>query len=555
MSEAAANETAAPAKTGVAALDAVFTAVQRSDTPGLVVGVAHHGQTVYRKGFGLASIEHGVANTPWTRMRIGSTSKHFTCLAALLLVEDGKLDIDVGVRKYLPELPAMSPEPTLRQFMEHTSGLRDYLDVGFLESGMTIKPKGVALKTQARQGAVNFAPGEKQIYNNGGYHMLSLVIERVSGMPFEQFLKERIFTPLAMIDTASVPSDFEIHRGTATLHVPQPDGSWRRGIFPTEEVRGEGAIVSTVDDMLRWLAHLRGPHTVGSEKSWAQMVKPAVLSNGLVTGYALGLMIDQFRGLDVVHHGGTVIGGHCQMLTVPAHELDVIIISNGAMVNVAELANQVVAAMLGEEALPKAADTQASTEHYQPLIGANYHSPSTGMVLGFADAGGKVGFKLLNSPPIPAREADGTLWLDFNKIAVGPVSAVTPRLAADASAPQTLQVTESGHPRTLERLPAEAPALAEAGKPLVGRYRAPDLGGTAELAFEGDDLVVRLATEYGPNLLTVKPLSADVFAWNFTGQLAQLGGVFIVERSKGQVTGLKFSSLRTRHVHFERVAG
>src|SRR5579862_9727210 len=308
MSEVAANETTAAAKTGVAALDDLFQPLLRSDLPGIVVGVAVKGEPVYRKGFGLASIEHGVANTPWTRMRIGSTSKHFACLAALLLVEEGKLDIDVDVRTYLPELPKVEPAPTLRQFMTHTSGLRDYLDVGFLASGMTIKPKGVGLATQVRQGGVNYVAGEKMIYNNGGYHLLSLVIERVSGMPFEQFLKERIFDPLKMVDTRSVPSDFEIHRGTATLHVPQPDGSFRRGIFPTEEVRGEGAIVSTIDDMLAWLAHLRGPHTVGSEASWAQMTTPARLSNGLTCKYALGLMVDQYRGVDVVHHGGTVIG-------------------------------------------------------------------------------------------------------------------------------------------------------------------------------------------------------------------------------------------------------
>jgi CubicO group peptidase (beta-lactamase class C family) len=555
MSEAAAKETQPAAKTGVAALDDLFKPVDRTDAPGLVVGVARAGKLVYRKGFGLASIEHGVANTPWTRMRIGSTSKHFTCLAALLLVEDGKLDIDVGVRTYLPELPETKPEPTLRQFMQHTSGLRDYLDVGFLASGMTIKPKGVALATQALQSDVNFAPGEKMIYNNGGYHMLSLVIERVSGMPFEQFLKERIFDPLGMVDTRSVPSDFEIHRGTATLHVPQADGSWRRGVFPTEEVRGEGAIVSTIDDMLGWLKHLRGPHTVGSESSWKQMLAPARLSNGFETHYALGLQVEKYRGVDIIHHGGTVIGGTCQMLTVPAHELDIVIISNGAMVMVSDLATKVIDAMLGEEALPQPAETTAATEHFKPLVGANYYSPSTGLVMGFGDAGGKLGFVIHNSPPIPVREDSGELCLDFSKIAVGPHTVAVGRLAADAAAPQTLQLTEAGTVRVLERMPEAVPAIAEAGKSLVGRYRVPDLDARAEarIAFEGDALVVRIASEYGPNLLTVKVLSADVFSWNFTGQLDKLGGTFHVERKNGKVDGLRFNTLRTRHVRFERL--
>jgi hypothetical protein len=437
--------------------------------------------------------------------------------------------------------------------MQHTSGLRDYLDVGFLANGMTIKPKGVALATQASQSEVNFAPGEKMIYNNGGYHMLSIVIERVSGMPFEEFLKQRIFDPLGMVDTRSVPSDFEIHRGTATLHVPQPDGSWRRGIFPTEEVRGEGAIVSTIDDMLRWLSHLRGPHEVGSESSWAQMLTPARLANAFETSYALGLQVEKYRGVDTIHHGGTVIGGTCQMLTVPAHELDIVIISNGALVNVAELATKVIEAMLGEEALKAPADVMAATEHYKPLVGAHYFSPSTGLVMGFGDAGGKLGFVLHNSPPIPVREDEGKLCLDFSKIAVGPHVAFVGRLAEDAPAPQTLQISEAGTQRVLERLPETAPSMAEAGRALVGRYDAPDLGAQARIAFEGDALVVRISSEYGPNLLTVKALSNDVFAWNFTGQLDKLGGIFLVERSNGKVTGLRFNSLRTRHVRFARL--
>ena len=118
MSESAAPDTAA--KTGVAALDDLFQSVNRSDAPGLVVGVAHHGKTAYRRAFGLASVELSVANTPRTRMRIGPTSKHFTCLAALLLAKEGLIDIDASVRRYIPELPPRKAEPTLRQLMSNT---------------------------------------------------------------------------------------------------------------------------------------------------------------------------------------------------------------------------------------------------------------------------------------------------------------------------------------------------------------------------------------------------------------------------------------------------
>jgi len=531
------------------ALDALFQPVNRSDTPGVVVGVARHGKPFYRRAFGLASIEHGVANTLATRMRIGSTSKHFACLAALLLVEEGKLDIDTGVRRYLPELPADLPEPTLRQFMTHTSGMRDSLDVGFLAAGLTIKPKGESLAVQERQRGINFAPGEKMMYNNGGYHLLSLAIERVSGMTFEQFLKERIFEPLGMLDTLSVPSDFEIHRGVATMHVAQPDGSYRRGIFPSEEVKGEGAIISTVDDMLRWLLHLRGPRTVGSENGWQQMLAPARLNNGMFSTYSLGLLLEKYRGIDVIHHGGTVIGGTCQMLTVPEHALDIVILSNGAPVSVPELANKVVDAVLGEEAFPLPAERIAASADYQPLIGARYASPSADTVFAFGETDGKLGFIIHNSPAIPAREENGALCLDFGRTVTGPY-----RVAIGAgAAPQTLQFEEAGAMQVLERLPDPAPALAEAGAPLVGRYRAPELHADARIAFDGEALLLHIASEFGPNVLTLSAYSHDVFGWAYTGQLAPLGGTLHVERNAGRVSGLRLNSLRTRHLHLERI--
>lgn len=537
------------------ALDALFEPFRRSDAPGMVVGVARRGRLLYRRGFGMASIEHGVANGPRTRMRIGSTSKHFTCLAALLLAEEGKLDLDAGVRTYIPELPPFADgaaEPTLRQLMTHTGGLRDSLDVGFIASGMTIKPRGESMAVQVRQRDVNFAPGEKTLYNNGGYHMLSHAIARVSGMPFERFLAERIFAPLGMVDTESVPTDFAILPGMATLHVPQPGGGWRRGVFPSEEVLGEGAIVSTVDDMLRWLAHLRAPATVGSAASWAQMTAPARLNNGLLTVYALGLMVERYRGVDVIHHGGTVIGGHCQMLTVPAHELDVILISNGAKASLFDLANDVVEAVLGQDAFPLPAHAPAMVADYAPLVGSVYASPSGDTVVSFGDAGGKLGLVVHNSPPIPLRTEAGALLLDFNRSATGPYRVRVDLLAADAPAPAALIFEDAGTVHTLERLPP-APPLAQAGGALAGRYRAPDLAADAVIGVEGEALRLRIAGEHGPSTMALTPLSSGLFGWTFVGDLAPLGGTLAVERDGETVTGLRLNTLRTRHMHLQRI--
>ena len=146
----------------IAALDTLFQRWNRSDAPGAIVGVAHRGVPIYRRGFGLASIEHGTANTPRTRMRIGSTSKHFASLAALLLAEDGKLDVDAPLRTYLPELSGIAGTPTLRQLMQHSGGLRDTYDLpGVLLVGryLSLMPAGTCLELSRRFTSENFAPG------------------------------------------------------------------------------------------------------------------------------------------------------------------------------------------------------------------------------------------------------------------------------------------------------------------------------------------------------------------------------------------------------------
>lgn len=552
---------AAPAKTGVAALDDLFASVNRSDAPGLAVGVALEGKTVYRRGFGLASIEHAVANTPATRMRIGSVTKHFTCLAILLLAEDGKLDADAPVNRYLPELPELLGFPTLRQLMNHTSGYRCYVDIETTGGGMSIQPKGKAFAAQVQQTGANFAPGEAQLYCNGSFHLLSVVVDRVSGMPFEQFLQERVFTPLGMKDTVCALSDLDILPGMATLHVARPGtaGSiaWRRGIFMTEECRGEGGIVSTVDDMLLWLAHLRAPNkVVGNADTWRQMTTTATLNNGQSTVYALGLFCHPYRGVQTVYHHGAVFGGFCQMLTVPEHGLDVIILTNGGMLNHIETSRRIIDAMLGEHLKGDAAPKLASSARFKHLVGTQYVNDA-GMVLGFGEAGGLLAGSMLFSQPAPIFRDEGQqLRVAFEDVAMGPFIYPVAELAAgpDGQAPASFRFTEGGLVTRFKRLPAKPPATAKAGHALLGRFRSQDLDATATIAFEGDVLTMRLQGGYGFRHIVLDAFSSTVFRMTVRDEMLPATSALIVERKGADVVGFRFSTTRARGLHFDRVA-
>ena len=531
-----------------AALDALFQPFARSDAPGLVVGIAHRGQLLYRRAFGLASVEHGVANSVHTRMRIGSVSKHFTALAVLLLAEEGRLDLEGGISRWLPELRAPGPEPTLRQLLTHTGGLRDSLDLSLIASGLVLRPAGDALAAMVRQREANFPPGQRMVYSNGGYHLLSLALERAEGRPFEAVMRERVFEPLGLHDTRCVPSDFELVPGLATLHLPAAAGGWRRGMFPSDEVKGEGGMVSTVDDMLRWLAHLREPHLLGRPASWALMMQPTTLANGRSVPYGFGLQLEPLRGLPAWQHGGTVIGGSCHLLTLPSQALDLIVMANGAPGSLAELSARAAEAVLGEQAFPEPPERRPRTADQAGLVGTRYASRDGGMVLAFADADGSLAVRLHQSPPLPLAEDAGAWVLPFSRSVTGPY-----HLAPPAGVPEAIELDDAGAVLQLQRLPAEAPPLAQAGAALCGRYRSDDLDADARIAFDGEALVLHIASGFGPHRLELSAWSDDLFTWTHTGALAGLGGTLTVAQDAGCVTGLRLNTLRTRGLTFQRV--
>jgi D-aminopeptidase len=531
-------------------LDALFECFNKGDEPGLVVAVAHRGEILYRRGFGLASLEHGVINTPATRLRIGSTSKHFTCLAALLLAEDGKLDVDAGIRTYVPELPLLAGDPTLRQLMTHTGGYRCYLDLTLLAQGVATLPRGGALAAEVRQQDVNFPPGERMIYCNGGYHLLSLAIERVSGIPFETFLKERIFNVLGMVDTESVADDMRIRPRMATQHVPDGKGGFMRGLFPTWEVLGEGGIVSTVDDMLRWLAHLRGSKRLGSEASWRQMLTKPRYSSGAEGVYALGLMRTPYRNVELLHHAGGVFGGACQMLTVVQHALDVIILTNGAAANPIELATQVVDIVLSESVLGPEAAPPLRTAGHETLLG-KYHARQSGTYCVIGDHDGRLSatFHNVKQMPLSLIETEAGLRVDDG---AGGALLIKPRASQADGRVTAIELVDCGHAETLERLPDNVPSFSDASAGLAGAYHSGDAAARATIAVANDTLTMTMEGVAGKVAYLLEPVSHDVFTFDPTGELAVIRGMLTVERSSEQVTNFRIDTTRTRNLNFTR---
>ncbi len=543
-------------------LDELLQPWHRNDAPGLVIGVASAGVPLFRRGFGLASVEHGTANTTATRMRIASTSKHFAALAALLLAEQGKLDIDVPVRSYLPELEGASGEPSLRQMMQHSSGVRDPYDLpGLMLFGnwSTVWCAGAGLEIGRRFSDTNFAPGECMVYSNQGYYLLSLVIERVSGMPFASFLKQRVLAPLGMTDTELLASDMQMVQGIASFHIAQPDGSYRRGIYPTEELLGSGGIVSTIDDMLKWLSHLRSEKKrVGTPSSWETMLQRPRYSSGATGDYCLGLIRETYRGVEIIHHAGAVMGCQSQMLTVPAHQLDIILMFNRMDVSAPAIALKVVDCVLDGKLAPAAAPL--SMEGRESLVG-RWYSADSHRVFGVVahplpDQSSGLALSIHDQVGGLLRKTEGGLIM--TSAAHG---AVELRLPADADdRPEALEFVDSGHRERFVRLPDSGPPAIALAPELVGRYRYADLDLELSVILEKDALYLDLQPRCGSTRFQLTPYSPDVYgctlhsSWPMPLPAQYFAATLAVERSGGKVSGLWLNSWRTRNLWLERCA-
>ena len=540
-------------------LDELFKPWNGSAAPGLIVGVAHHGRLLYRRGFGLASIEHAVVNTPSTRMRIGSTSKQFAALAVMLLAEQGRLDPEAPIRLYLPELKNAAGEPTLRQLMLHTGGVRDPMVVELLrhQGILPVLPAGHNLSMSLRFRDGNFPPGERMNYSNNGYHLLSLAIERVCGKSLGEVLAEYILRPLGMHDTALLPSDMHIVPGLATFHVPLPGGGYRRGIYPTEELLGAGGMISTIDDMLTWMAHLRSPEKkVGTSATWTRMLQRPRYSSGAEGSYCLGLLRTPYRGMETVQHSGATLGAACQMLTVPDKALDIIVMSNRIDVPTAPMANKIIDIVLAGEGLepPK---RPVPAQEYEALLG-RWYSPRSHTLLEFVrhrlepESQDVLAVKTHNELSGFLFDVDGVL----RKAGYSVETLDVPKASGSQGAANDLQCALDGNTESFVRMTGAPPSAEQIASYAAGRYRLADFGIEMELSLQQGRLRLDVLSPYAGNHLLLEPFSAEILGSHSTQSAVALplphASVVLERASDGSVTGLWLNGNRERNIWFER---
>jgi CubicO group peptidase (beta-lactamase class C family) len=309
-------------------IDRLLSSWESKQTPGISIAVVKNGNVIYSKSLGMANIKLKAVNDSLTTFWIASVTKQFTAAAIYTLALQKKLVLDKSVRTYLPGLPALYQSITINQLIHHTSGTRD----GFVLTALSKKPpsgytnENVLAYLKASED-LNFTPGSKFEYNNGGYVLLATVIEKLSGKSYPVYMKEMIFGPIGMKDTYISPS-FPTDTKQAEGYREAEPGTYQEFHFEGKTY-GSTGVITTLRDLTRWSQFLQDPHRIPSLATVAeQLLKTGYLRTKQSIAYAGGLEKFTYRGRTVFEHFGSDEGFKADILYFPKSKVSVIGLTN-----------------------------------------------------------------------------------------------------------------------------------------------------------------------------------------------------------------------------------
>lgn len=393
----------APAQTTIATLDSIAASFVRTNrTVGLVAAVVQGRDTLLHRGYGKADVEWDVPMPADAMFEIGSVSKQFAAVAILQLQDAGKLSVDDALTKWLPTLDTGGRTVTLRHLLTHTAGIARFSEEYEWERNWFIPglPRDSAMRL-VHLTPFAFTPGEAQAYNNGGFWLLGQVVEKASGLRYEDYLAQRVFTPLGMTRSMFCNS---------LQHVPRRAHGYglvngvlnRAPMVSYTWVSAPGAICSTAADLVTWLQALHGGKVL-SPRAYAELTTPARLTDGNTVRYGMGIKVaTDFRGVRYIGHGGTAPGFRADAMWYPDTRTAVVVLMNTSAPNLsaADLGARLTRVVVpGTRSMPPfyTGDATAYVGTYRLVRGGNQAQAT--LVVSSTPAG--LAFSMNGSPPQP----------------------------------------------------------------------------------------------------------------------------------------------------------
>ena len=314
--------------------DYVKAEMQKEQIPGLSLAVLKAGRIILAKGYGLANVEHQVPVKAETIFQSGSVGKQFTATAVMMLVEEGKIGLADKIAKYFSDAPAGWQNITVRHLLTHTSGTTDYpRDFDFRRDYTEDE-----LLKRAEAIPLAFQPGEKWSYSNLGYVVLGILIHKVSGRFYGDFLQERIFKPLGMTTARIISEDDIVLNRAAGYRLIRGELKNQNWVSPTLNTTADGALYLTVYDMAKWDAALYTERLL-KKSSFEQMWTPVKLNDGTTRQYGFAWSLGEAHGHHIIEHGGAWQGFKSHIARYVDDELTVVVFANLAQANPTKIAH------------------------------------------------------------------------------------------------------------------------------------------------------------------------------------------------------------------------
>lgn len=333
-------------------IDALFFSVTSPDSPGLAVLLRQNGKTIFGHGYGARDLRTKSTIDAHTNFRLASFTKQFTATGIMLLVRDGKLRYDETLTEIFPDFPAYGESITVRNLLNHTSGLPDYEDLmetSEKANGPTWSPEkqiqdAEVLELLKKEKSGKFVPGASWSYSNSGYVVLGLIVAKASGKPYREFLRERIFAPLKMNQTIVYQKGKNEVLNRAFGHSRENGALKETDQSSTSATLGDGGIYSNLEDLAKWDDALRN-HILLSEKEMQPALTPAKLNDnsephwpkepnddnlhpGKPVSYGFGWFLDPYEGHQRMWHTGSTIGFRTVIERFIGDNLTIVILSN-----------------------------------------------------------------------------------------------------------------------------------------------------------------------------------------------------------------------------------
>ena len=527
--------------------DSVFQRFDRTDSPGCALGVYQDGKVQYARGYGMASLEHGVALSPRSVLDVGSISKQFTAMVMLMLEKDGKISLDDPIRKYFPEMPAYADKVTLRRALSQTSGLRDlYVMMG--QTGRSFSGDTVdALRIITRSAEPNYEPGARYLYTNSGWILAAQIVYRLTGKTLAQFAEERIFAPLGMHDTRYLADAAAIIPNLATAYAPRAGGFRVARSAYDGAIMGAGAVHTTVEDFGLWLNNYDAA-VVGGRDIIAKMMTATTLNDGLpaksgsTQAYALGINVGTLRGLRVVSHGGSWAGYRGHFLRFPDQQFAVATFCNLSTSGPDTLARKVAGIYLAEKMQPDSAAMWVAT-----LAGASRAELSRDGLRPFMGVWrnvdrGEVRRTRLNGDTLVSTGGQRMPLVPLGGGRFRGTGGAEVRFDQDGANASRMIVRTTGDAVTYTRADTAALTPAQLAE-FVGSYRNDEVEATHSWRMDKAQLVVFAGDR---RLGAPEPTYKDGF-------LMGNSVIDVTRDARGRITGYVIEAGRVRHLRFTRV--